>query len=191
MHNPGLAIIFKVKDCSITVWKELKTNFNAWGICADKERIILSTETQDGGLVFIFYDKEGNICGERKVGVGRSFCGTINATSGEPLLFTYHDGHSLFSVNLNDTRPAIKLHGKGNMLNPIGVTRDPNGNIYVACFASHNVLQWNKNGIFNREIINTDKNVRSPYGIRVKRLGDDIKLFLTSKGKVLIYRFGD
>ena len=77
------------------------------------------------------------------------------------------------------------------MQKPIGVTRDPSGNIYVACFGSHNVLQFNKNGNFIREIIHTDPAVQSPYGIRVKRLGDDIKLILTTKGKVLVYRFSE
>ena len=77
------------------------------------------------------------------------------------------------------------------MICPIEVTRDPNGNIYIACHDAHNVLQFNKNGNFIREIIHTDPAVRHPYGIRVKRLGDDIKLLLTTKGKVLVYRFGD
>ena len=74
---------------------------------------------------------------------------------------------------------------------PIAVTRDPNGNVYVACFSSNNVIQFNKNSNFIRQIINTGPAVQSPYEIRVKRLGDDIKLRLTIKGKVLVYRFGD
>ena len=63
---------------------------------------------------------------------------------------------------------------------PIGVNRDPNGNIYVVCYFSHNVLQINKKGNFIREIIHTDPAVQNPIGIRVKRLGDDIKLMLTT-----------
>ena len=30
------------------------------------------------------------------------------------------------------------------MICPIGVTRDPNENIYVACHDAHNVLHFNK-----------------------------------------------
>ena len=67
---------------------------------------------------------------------------------------------------------------------PIEVARDPNGNICVVCYGSHNFLQLNKNGYLIREIIHTDPAVQNPYGIRVKRLGDDIKLMLTTKEKV-------
>ena len=191
-QNSGLAVIFKFKDVSITVWKELNTSSISWGICTEKQRIILSTEKQGGaGHVFRFYDLEGNSCGEREVIVGRSNTGAINTAPGEPLLFTHHSGHSLFSLDLNVAGSATKLHEGGNMKYPIGVTRDPNGNIYVACYDSHNVLQFNKSGNFIREIIHTDPAVRCPYGIRVKRLGDDIKLILTTGGKVLVYRFGD
>lgn len=72
---------------------------------------------------------------------------------------------------------------------PIGVTCEPNGNVYVACFGSNNVFQFNKNGIFIREIIQTDAEVQNPYGIRVKRLGDEVKLILTTQGKLLVYHF--
>ncbi|XP_078311137.1 E3 ubiquitin-protein ligase Midline-1-like [Crassostrea virginica] len=192
LRCPGIAVIFKVKDVSITFWKELNTSSNSWGICTEKQRIILSTEKQGGaGQVFRFYDLEGNSCGEREVNVGNSGCGAINATPGQPLLFTHHDGNSLFSLDLNVAGSATKLHEGKNMKYPIGVTRDPNGNIYVVCYFSHKVLQFNKNGNFIREIIRKDLAVQLPIGIRVKRLGDDIKLMLTTKGKVLVYRFGD
>nr|XP_022336108.1 uncharacterized protein LOC111132575 [Crassostrea virginica] len=191
LRNPGLAIIFKVKDFSITVWKELKTSSNVWGICTEKQRIILSTERQGDGHVFRFCDLEGNSCGECEVSVGSSDTGAINTAPGEPLLFTFYRGNSLFSVDLNVAGSATKLYEGGKMKNPIGVTRDPNGNIYVVCYRSNNVIQFNKNGNFIREIIHTDPAVQYPYGIRVKRLGDDIKLMLTTGGKVLVYRFGD
>ncbi|XP_022337744.2 uncharacterized protein LOC111133561 [Crassostrea virginica] len=191
LRDPALAMIFKVKDVSITVLKELNTSSNAWGICVEKQRIILSTEKQGGGQVFRFYNLEGNSCGEREVNVGGFYCGAINATPEEPLLFTHHAGNSFFSLDLNVAGSATKFHKGENMKCPIGVTRDPNGNIYVACYGSNNVLQFNKNGDFIREIIHTDSAVQNPYGIRVKRLGDDIKLMLTTKGKVLVYSFGD
>ena len=191
MSSPGLAVIFKVKDVSITVWKELIISSNVNGICTEGERIILSTGKQGGGQMFRYYDLEGNGCGEREVAEGGSTCGAINAIPREPLLFTYHHGHTLFSVDLNGAGSATKLYEGWRMKFPIGVTRDPNGNIYVACFGSNNVLQFNENGNFIREIIHTDPAVQSPYGIRVKRLGGDIKLMLTTGGKVLVYRFGD
>ena len=136
-----------------------------------------------------FYDLEGNSCGEREVNVGSS--GPITTAPGEPLLFTYYSGHSLFSLDLNVAGSATKLHEGGHIKSPIGVTRDPSGNIYVACSNSHNVLQFNEKVNFIREIIHTESAVRHPYGIRIKRLGDDIKLLLTTKGKVLVVRFGD
>ena len=78
--------------------------------------------------MFRFYDLEENPCGKRDVNEGDSTCGALNATSGEPLL------------DLNVAGSATKLYGGGNMICPIGVTRDPNGNIYVACHNAHNVL---------------------------------------------------
>lgn len=72
---------------------------------------------------------------------------------------------------------------------PIGVTCDPNGNVYVACFESNNVLQFDENRKFIREIIKADPAVKNPFGIRVKRLGDSVKLILTTQGKLLIYHF--
>ena len=53
------------------------------------------------------------------------------------------------------------------------------------------IMSFNKNGDFIREIIHTDPAVRNPRGIRVKRLGDDIKLMLTTGNKVLVFSFGD
>lgn len=72
---------------------------------------------------------------------------------------------------------------------PIGVTRDPNGNVYVACFESNNVLQFDENGKFIREIIKADPAVKNPFGIRVKGFGDDVKLILTTQEKLLVYHF--
>ena len=190
--NLRLAVIFKIKDCFITVWKELKTSSVAWGISAEKGRIVLHTEKQGSGVVFRFYDLEGNSCGEREIAIENSTCGTIHASSGEPLLITRFSGHSLFSVDLNNTGSALKLYQSTNMQSPLGVTRDPSGNIYVACYDSNNVLQFNKNGKFIREILSRDQNVQSPHGVRVKKLGDDTKLILINNGRqLLFYRFTD
>ena len=192
MYNLGLVFIFKVKDCSITVWKELKTSPNIWGICAEKGRVILHTEKKGGGVVFRFYDLDANSCGEREIFIENSRCGAINASSGKPLLFTHFVGNSLFSFDLNGTGSEIKLYESGNMQRPIGVTRDPNGNIYVVCYGPNNVLQFNKNCNFIREIISRDQNVRSPHGVRVKKLGDDIKLILiNNERQIFVYRFGN
>lgn len=77
------------------------------------------------------------------------------------------------------------------MNQPIGVTCDPNGNIYVACFGSMNVLQFDGNGKFIREIIQKDSSLISLYGLRVKTLGDGVKLILTKGNKLLVYHFMD
>lgn len=72
---------------------------------------------------------------------------------------------------------------------PIGLTCDPEENIYVACFGSNSILQFNGNGTFLREILHKDLSLQNPYGIRVKGLGDNIKLIVTTMDKLLIYRF--
>lgn len=72
---------------------------------------------------------------------------------------------------------------------PIGLTCDPEENIYVACFGSNNILQFNENGEFLRDIIHNDSTLKNPYGMRVKGLGDNIKLIVTTTDKLLIYRF--
>ena len=126
LRDPGLAIILKVKDFSSTVWKELKTSSNAWGICKEKQRIILFIERQGGGQVDRFYDLEGNSWGEREIIVGSSDIGAINTAPVEPLLFTHHSGNSLFPVDLNVAGSATKLYKGGNMKYPIEVARDPN-----------------------------------------------------------------
>ena len=84
-----------------------------WGLCAEEQRIILSTNKQGGGQLFRFYDLEGNPCGKRDVNEGDSTCGALNATSGEPLLFTQHSGHALFSLDLNVAGSAIKYMEEG------------------------------------------------------------------------------
>lgn len=75
------------------------------------------------------------------------------------------------------------------MERPIGVTCDPNGNIYVACFGSNNVLQFDENGKFLREIIRKDSGFQMPYGKWVKILGDGFKLILATRQKLLVYNF--
>lgn len=75
------------------------------------------------------------------------------------------------------------------MKSPIGLACDPEGYTYVACFGSNNVLQFNENLNVVGEIIQKDSAVQRPYGIRVRRLGEDMKFILTSGEKLLLYHF--
>lgn len=162
---------------------------NAWGLCVYEDRIVVSIESKDNSQEFRFYDQVGNYCEDHTVTQGSSECGAVLATSRKSLLFTHHNGHSLFSVDINLSKTASTLYQGNNMKFPIGVTCDPNGNVYVACFESNNVLQFDENRKFIREIIKADPAVKNPFGIRVKRLGDSVKLILTTQGKLLIYHF--
>lgn len=176
-------------DLSISIVKEFKMSQNAWGICAIEARIVVSITSQSNGQVFRFYDQEGNICEEHEILQGASYAGAVLATSNKSLIYTHHGGNSLFSVDISKSKSADIVHRGNNMERPIGVTCDPNGNIYVACGGSNNVLQFDENGKFIREVIKADSAVTNPYGIRVKRLGDDVKLILTTEGKLLVYQF--
>lgn len=190
LRDPGRICIFKMqKDFSITVWKEMKMPENVWGVCSVEDKIIASIETQSCSHVFRMYDQEGTYCGEYEITQGASKCGAVHATSSKCLLFTHPSGNSIFSIDLHNSEPATKLYSGNNMKYPIGLTRDPEENIYVACFGSNNILQFNKKGEFLREIINKDSTLKNPYGMRVKGLGDNIKLIVTTMDKLLIYRF--
>lgn len=190
LRDPGCICIFKIqKDLSITTWKELKMLQNVWGICAVEDKIVASIESQSHGQVFRFYDQEGKYSKEHEIAQGTSQCGTLHAKSSKCIIFTHPSGNSIFSVDPNNSEGANKLYGGNNMKYPIGLTCDPEENIYVACFGSNNILQFNENGEFLREIIHNDSTLKNPYGMRVKGLGDNIKLIVTTTDKLLIYRF--
>lgn len=190
MQNPGLIGFFKIHENHlISREKELKISQNAWGICVYENIIVVSMENKLNGQVFRFYDQEGNYCEEYTISPGSSQYGGVIATSKKSLLFTHHLGHFLFSVDMNVSKTASTVYKGDNMKYPIGVTRDPNGNVYVACFESNNVLQFDENGKFIREIIKADPAVKNPFGIRVKGFGDDVKLILTTQEKLLVYHF--
>nr|XP_034329855.1 E3 ubiquitin-protein ligase Midline-1-like [Crassostrea gigas] len=189
-QNLGRVCMFKVHDdLSVSIVKELKMPQNAWGICAIEARIVVSIGNQSNGQVFRFYDKEGNKCEEHEIPQGASYASGVLATTRKDLLYTHHSGDSLFSVDISKSKSASPVYQGNNMERPIGVTCDPNGNVYVACNGSKNVLQFDKNGKFIREIIQQTSAVQEMYGIRVKRLGNDVKLILTSQGKLLVYHF--
>lgn len=162
---------------------------NAWGICVYEDIIVVSIEGKLNDQMFRFYDQEGNYYEEHSITAGSSQYGSVLATSRKSLLFTHHDRHFLLSVDINLSKKASTVYQGNNMKHPIGVTRDPNGNVYVACFGSNNVLQFDENRKFIREIIKADPAVTHPFGIRVKRLGGGIKLILTTKDKLLVYYF--
>lgn len=186
----GRVCMFKVHDdLSVSIVKELKMPQKAWGICAIEARIVVSIGNQSNGQVFRFYDKEGNYCEEHKIPQGAPYASAVLATSNKCLFFTHHGGNSLFSVDISKSKSASPVYQGNNMERPIGVTCDPNGNVYVACNGSRNVLQFDKNGKFIREIIQKTSAVQILYGIRVKRLGNDVKLILTSQEKLLVYHF--
>lgn len=169
------------------IWKELKMPQNVWGICAVEDRIVVSVENPNNCVMLRFYDKEGNYF-EKQIMHEASRCAALYAISSKSFLFTNNEGNSLFKVDTNNFNPAVSLYN-GNMKFPQGVTCDPEGNIYVACLVSNNVLQFDKTGKILREVIHDDPAVQNPYGIRVKKLGNNIKLILTTKGKLLIYHF--
>lgn len=187
LRNPGGICFIKVdENCSMKIGKEFKIPQNVWGICAVEDRIVVSFDSPNNCLMFRFYDQEDNYF-ERQISVSR--CGAMYAIAKESFLFTNNEENSLFKVDTNSFKPAVKLYNGNNMKFPQGVTCDPDGNIYAACLVSNNILQFDKNGNILREIIHNDPAVHNPYGIRVKKLGDDIKLILTSKGKLLVYHF--
>ncbi|XP_052705479.1 E3 ubiquitin-protein ligase Midline-1-like [Crassostrea angulata] len=192
LRGPGAVCMFKVhENLSISIVKELKMPQNAWGICAIEDRIVISVERPQGnaGQVFRFYDQEGNYCKEHTITPGSSNCGAVLATSNKCLFYTHHGGNSLFSVDISKSKSASAVHQGNNVKKPVGVTCDPNGNVYVACYGSKNVLQFDKNGNFIREIIQEESAVHSLFGIRVKRLGGDVKLILSTYETLLIYHF--
>lgn len=120
-----------------------------WGICAVEDKIVASIETQGHGQVFRFYDHEGNYSDEHEIAQGESQCGTLHATTSKCILFTHPSGNSIFSVDPDNSEGATKLYSGNNMKYPIGLTCDPEENIYVAS----NILQFNGNGKFLREIL--------------------------------------
>lgn len=187
LAKPWWNLFYKVdENCSMKIGKEFKIPQNVWGICAVEDRIVVSFDSPNNCLMFRFYDQEDNYF-ERQISVSR--CGAMYAIAKESFLFTNNEENSLFKVDTNSFKPAVKLYNGNNMKFPQGVTCDPDGNIYAACLVSNNILQFDKNGNILREIIHNDPAVQNPYGIRVKKLGDDIKLILTSKGKLLVYHF--
>lgn len=189
LRNPGRICFLKVdENLSMKIWKELKMPQNGWGICAVEDRIVVSVDSPNNCLIFRFYDQEDNYF-ERQIMHKVSRCGAMYAISSESFLFTNNEENSLFKVDTNNFKPAVQIYNGNDMKFPQGVTCDPEGNIYVAGFVSNNVLQFDKNGNILREIIHNDPAVQNPYGIRVKKLGDDIKLILTTKGKLLVYHF--
>lgn len=187
LRDPGRVCIIKIhENLSVTILKELE--MPRMGHLCYWEQIRSLYQKSGKGQVFRFYDQELNYF-EKQVFQGASIGGAILATSMRSLLFTYHDGNSLFSVDINNSKPAIKLYHKNDMKSPIGLACDPEGYIYVACFGSNNVLQFNENLNVVGEIIQKDSAVQRPYGIRVRRLGEDMKFILTSGGKLLLYHF--
>lgn len=192
LRNRDGVCLFKVhEDLSLSLVLELKEPQNVWSICAIEDRFLASIGDQQNGQIFRFYDLKGNLCEEHMITVGFSECSALHATSNKSLLFTHHNGHSLYSVDVSESKlqlPSMVYQGN-NMNRPIGVACDPNKNIYVACFGSNNVLQFDANGKFLREIIKADSAVKQPYGIRVKILGDNVKLILATQGKLLVYEF--
>jgi hypothetical protein len=184
--------IFKVDtvNLSIKILKEVTMTINPQGISAVDEKFTVAL-TVSSGQVFRIYDKDGNFCEEHKVTKGDINTSGIHAISSLSLLYTSFQSHSLLAATLNNSGATTtrKLHEGNGMRNPIGVTCDPERNIYVACYSSRNVFQFDPSGKFIRKIIDQHPDVLGSYGIRVKYFDDDVKLLLTCQGKILIFRF--
>ncbi|XP_061170073.1 uncharacterized protein LOC133179301 [Saccostrea echinata] len=190
MRDPNLVGIYKanITDCCIIRCKELKLPHNAWGICTFDGKIIVSLAETTKSQVFRVYDEEGNYTEEHH-SYDNSSCNGIHAISDRYLLYTIHSNNSVYSKDLSNTEASTKLCKSSEMSNPIGITSDSEGNLYVVCYRSSYVFQLDPNGKFIRKIIQNDPAVQNPYGIRVTLFCDGIKLLLTSGGKILIYNF--
>ncbi|XP_062578391.1 probable E3 ubiquitin-protein ligase MID2 [Saccostrea cucullata] len=192
MQNFNLVGIYKanISDRCIIPCKELQLPHNAYGICTFNDKIIVSLEEKQTEQVFRVYDEEGNYI-KAQHSYDNSLCNGIHAISERRLLYTVHCDNSVYSQDLSSTGASTKLYKSFEMVKPIGITSDSEGNLYVACFGSNNVFQLDPQGKFIRKIIQDDPAVQRPYGVRVTFFHDGFKLLLTSGGKILIYNFSE
>ncbi|KAK3097550.1 hypothetical protein FSP39_010690 [Pinctada imbricata] len=95
--------------------------------------------------------------------------------------------HSVHEITM-DTNPLVKQQKKYSVLTyPLGITADPEGNIYVGGYGSNNVIQVSKNGDVLKEILSSSSGYNSPMGINFS--SDGLKFFLTHENKITVFEF--
>ncbi|CAC5386289.1 unnamed protein product [Mytilus coruscus] len=71
---------------------------------------------------------------------------------------------------------------------PYNVTTDGNGNTYVVCTLSHNVVVVSSDGKYHKEIEIQKDDLRDPTGIHYDKSGNSLLVFNRTSGKVLLFK---
>ncbi|XP_052062277.1 uncharacterized protein LOC127702207 [Mytilus californianus] len=82
---------------------------------------------------------------------------------------------------------VIWIFNDDTMKYPFGITTDGNGNVYLTCNDSSNVIAISSDGKHHKEILNEDDGLRRPSGICYDKLNDRLLVCDEGNGQAFLY----
>ncbi|XP_062566727.1 transcription intermediary factor 1-beta-like [Saccostrea cucullata] len=173
------------KSPFLTTTKILNLSFKPNGIACDNGTLIVSST--DGLLRHI--DDNGTIL--HTVTVKKGYVYGLCLYS-RRIIYSHHIENGKVYVLHDDKLGTQEFTFEHEHLSyPLGVSCDPDGNIYIVGCSTNNVLQMNMNGEFVRQILSKDKDkaIDNPMAVRVAVMGSRPRLLLTCQNEVRLYNF--
>ncbi|XP_076085677.1 uncharacterized protein LOC143056485 isoform X3 [Mytilus galloprovincialis] len=92
------------------------------------------------------------------------------STDTDSLFLTYPLNNTLCCCDLNGSDRWTFTDDK--MIQPSGITTDQNGNVYVSCYKSNNVIVVSSEGKHHKELLNKKDRLHNPTGIYYNKSND-------------------
>ncbi|XP_071147549.1 uncharacterized protein [Mytilus edulis] len=92
------------------------------------------------------------------------------STDTDSLFLTYPLNNTLYCCDFNGSDRWTFTDDK--MIQPSGITTDQNGNVYVSCYKSNNVIVVSSEGKHHKELLNKKDRLHNPTGIYYNKSND-------------------
>ncbi|XP_062567767.1 uncharacterized protein LOC134230009 [Saccostrea cucullata] len=168
---------------SIALDSSIKLNYIPSGVAEKGEDLIVLCDTK-----MLQISKAGNIS-ELFTTPSKCSYGFCCATRDALLYTDPNNSGQLYSVKnegyfqnrFERTYPEVK--------NPVGVTTDSDGYMYLVGYSSSSLVQLDNDGTFLRTLIKNDCDVGNPYGVRIFEDLNSVKLLLATGQFINVYMF--
>lgn len=161
--------------------RSISLNHNPSGVAENGENIIVLCDR-----AMLEISKTGTITELFKTDRSCAY-GFCHATRDVILYTSPNDSGLLYGVKNTANFQSLFAKKCTDVSHPVGIATDVNSNIYVVGYSSSSLAQLKADGTFVRTLIR--KAVSSPYGVRIIRDTQSMKLFLACNRYICVYSF--